>query len=85
MKFSLACDKEAPKQENPKIRTDLSVSIFEQLTLPVRDSHTTNSEQKVNIQQSDTETVVNSVDAASEITVSEFTPSLLIINKTISF
>lgn len=64
-----ASEKEALKQEAPKIRADLSVSIFEQLTLPVRDGQPSSSEQKINIQQSETETIVNSSDAASEINV----------------
>lgn len=47
----------------------MSVSIFEQLTLPVRDGQIASTEQKINIQQSDTDTIVNSSDAALEINV----------------
>ncbi|XP_074029001.1 E3 ubiquitin-protein ligase-like protein poe [Leptinotarsa decemlineata] len=42
-------DKEAGnKQESSKNRSDLSVSIFEQLTLPLRDGHTTTIDQGAN-------------------------------------
>lgn len=56
------------KIEVPKVRTDLSVSIFEQLTLPLRDAETGGCEQKLTLQQ-DTDTIVNSSESASEILV----------------
>ncbi|RZB39229.1 zf-UBR domain containing protein [Asbolus verrucosus] len=41
-KFEVGAEKDVPnKQESPKTRTDLSMDIFEQLTLPLRDGHTT--------------------------------------------
>lgn len=57
------------KQESSKSKSDLSVSIFEQLTLPLRDGRTTVSEAgssgQVNLSE-----VVNSNDPSTEIHVS---------------
>lgn len=56
-------------KELHKVRVDLSVSIFEQLTLPVRDGQSSGSEQKINVQQSDTDTIVNSTEASEIIVI----------------
>lgn len=63
-------EKESPKQEATKARIDLSVGIFEQLTLPLRDGHTVTLEQSVAIQQSESDTVVNTNEPNVEINVS---------------
>lgn len=74
--FSHTCfvgnDKESPKQEAVKARIDLSVGIFEQLTLPLRDGHTVTLEQSTVSQKNETETVSNTNEPSVEINVSLF-------------
>lgn len=59
------------KQEMSKTRSDLSVSIFEQLTLPLRDGHTTTTAADQNNQnQPSNVDVPTTSDPTSEINVS---------------
>lgn len=58
------------KQESPKSKPDLSISIFEQLTLPLRDGHTTTSEASSSGQINITE-AISSTDPTTEINVSQ--------------
>jgi E3 ubiquitin-protein ligase UBR4 len=60
-------EKDVPnKQESPKSRTDLSTDIFEQLTLPLRDGHTTTLDHSASASTNLTE-VPSGSDPTSEI------------------
>jgi E3 ubiquitin-protein ligase UBR4 len=63
----LGVEKDVPnKQESPKSRTDLSTDIFEQLTLPLRDGHTTTLDHSASASTNLTE-VPSGSDPTSEI------------------
>lgn len=59
------------KPETPKGRSDLSMDIFEQLTLPLRDGHTTTSDRGTTSQTNLAE-IPSGSDPTSEINVSYF-------------
>jgi hypothetical protein len=72
-------EKDVPnKQESPKSRTDLSTDIFEQLTLPLRDGHTTTLDHSASASTNLTE-VPSGSDPTSEINVNTCTPVLAVL------
>lgn len=67
VKLSLVGEKDVSnKQESPKSRTDLSMDIFEQLTLPLRDGHTITDGSASSTNLND---IPSGSDPASEINV----------------